>query len=131
LQLRKTFVLEFPPMSKKPTLTLIKPDGTAPDPPRPLGAPGLALWRRVNGEYCIDDAAGVEMLAQACTALDRAEALRQEIDGDGEVIRSRGQIRDHPALKHELAARSFVVRTLARMGLSFEPLRSSPGRPPG
>jgi hypothetical protein len=118
-------------MSKKPALTLIKPGSSSPDPPRKLGDAGLALWRRVNSEYCIDDAAGVEMLAQACTALDRAEALRGEIETDGEVIRSRGQIRDHPALKHELAARSFVVRTLARMGLSFEPLRSSPGRPPG
>jgi hypothetical protein len=26
------------------------------------------------------------MLAQACTALDRAEALREQIDGDGEVL---------------------------------------------
>jgi hypothetical protein len=118
-------------MAKNPTLILVKPGATPPEPPRPLNAPGLALWQRVNSEYDISDAAGVEMLAQACTALDRAEALRQEIDGDGEVIRSRGQIKDHPALKHELAARSFVVRTLARMGLSFEPLRSSPGHPPG
>ena len=36
-----------------------------------------------------------------------------------------------PLLKHELAARAFVVRTLARLGLDLEPVRAGPGRPPG
>jgi hypothetical protein len=69
------------------------------------------------------------MLALACQALDRAEALRREIERDGAVLRVRGTVKDHPALKHELANRAFVVRTLARLGLSFEPLRPSVGRP--
>jgi len=55
--------------------------------------------------------------------------LCEQIDNDGEVIRARGQIKDHPALKHELAARAFVVRTLSRLGLNFE--RCGHGRPPG
>jgi hypothetical protein len=80
-------------------------------------------------EYDIQDSGGLEMLTAACQALDRAEALREEIDRDGEVIRSRGLIRDHPALKHELANRAFVVRTLAKLGLNFEPVRPSAGRP--
>ena len=29
------------------------------------------------------------------------------------------------------AARAFVVRTLCRLGLNFEPLRAGPGRPAG
>ena len=70
------------------------------------------------------------MLAQACAGLDRAEALRAQIDADGDVIRVRGNVREHPAIKLELAARAFVVRTLARLGLNFEPLRTSVGRPP-
>ena len=37
----------------------------------------------------------------------------------------RGQINDHPALKHELAAPAFVCRDLQRMGLNCEPLRPS------
>jgi hypothetical protein len=80
-------------------------------------------------EYAIEDSGGVEMLTQACQALDRAEALREEIDRDGEVIRTRGTVRDHPALKHELANRAFVVRTLAKLGLNFEPVLASSGRP--
>jgi hypothetical protein len=118
-------------MPEKPSLALIRSGGNTPEPPRTLGEAGLALWRRVNTEYDISDASGVEMLLLACQSLDRAEGLRSEIDRDGAVLVSRGQIRDNPCLKHELAARAFVVRTLSRLGLSFEPLRSTPGRPSG
>jgi len=55
--------------------------------------------------------------------------LRREIERDGEVLRVRGTVKDHPALKHELANRAFVVRTLARLGLNFEPVKPSVGRP--
>jgi hypothetical protein len=40
-------------------------------------------------------------------------------------------MRDHSLIKHEIAARSFVVRTLARLGLDLEPVRAGPGRPAG
>ena len=79
-------------------------------------------------EFEVADAAGLEMLCSACAALDRAEACRATIDRDGEIIRSKAGPREHPLLKHELAARSFVVRTLARLGLNFEPIKL-PGRP--
>jgi hypothetical protein len=80
-------------------------------------------------EYQMEDCGGLEMLAQACQALDRAEGLRGEIERDGEVLRLGDTIKDHPALKHELANRAFVVRTLVRLGLNFEPVRPSVGRP--
>ncbi|HEV8465623.1 MAG TPA: hypothetical protein VGQ63_11570 [Pseudolabrys sp.] len=80
-------------------------------------------------EYDLQDSGGLEMLLQACAALDRAENLRLEIDRDGEVIRTRGTVRDHPALKHELANRAFVVRALSRLGLNFETVKPV-GRPP-
>jgi hypothetical protein len=118
-------------MTRKPPLQIVptlSPSG--PEPPRTLGDHGRALWDRVTREYDIADVAGAEMLAQCCTSLDRAEALRAEIERDGPVIRLRGQIKDHPALKHELAARAFVCRTLTRLGLNFEPARTSSGRPP-
>jgi hypothetical protein len=37
-------------------------------------------------------------------------------------------LRDHPGLKHELAARAVVVRTLARLGLDLEAVKPV-GRP--
>ena len=100
-------------------------------PSRKLGNHGLSLWTKVTTEYDMSDAAGAEMLTQACQALDRAELLRAQIDSDGEVIRSRAGLKAHPALRDELAARSFTCRILRQLGLSFEPLRMSPGRPPG
>ena len=87
------------------------------EPPRALGEPGAALWQRVVAEYELSDVGSIEQLAQACAALDRAEACRQQIDADGEVRRSDTGLKEHPLLKHELANRAFVTRTLQRLGL--------------
>jgi hypothetical protein len=114
-------------MAKSPSR--LNPAATPSQPPRTLGDRGLSLWNRITSEYQIEDCGGLEMLAQACQALDRAETLRSEIERDGEVLRLQGTVRDHPALKHELANRAFVVRTLVRLGLNFEPVRPSVGRP--
>jgi hypothetical protein len=114
---------------KSPPTLVTASSATGLQPPRSLGQPGRNLWNRVMAEYDIQDSGGLELLAQACTALDRAEALRTEIDRDGEVIRARGGIKAHPAIKDELSCRAFVVRTLARLGLNFEPVRPSVGRP--
>ncbi len=118
-------------MSKKTSLKLVeKTQPVSPQPSRKLGKCGLALWRSITSEYGIEDAGGIEMLVQACQALDRAEACRDQIDRDGEVIRNKGMLKDHPALKHELANRSFVVRTLHRLGLDVEAIKPI-GRPAG
>ena len=69
------------------------------------------------------------MLAQACTALDRAEALGEAIGADV-VVHTRGGSKPNPALAAELAARSFVVRTLERLGLNVEAIKPV-GRPGG
>jgi len=114
-------------MSKDPSHS--NPAAHASQPPRNLGKAGLSLWNRIMSEYSIEDCGGLEMLAQACQALDRAEGLRDAIARDGEVLRLNDTIKDHPALKHELANRAFVVRTLVRLGLNFEPVRQSVGRP--
>lgn len=118
-------------MTKK--LQVVSGDPLAHVVPSPAGLEthGRALWDSVTAEYDISDAGGVAMLTQACRALDRAESCREQIDCDGELIRTVNGPREHPLLKAEIAARSFVVRTLARLGLMFEPVRLTPGRPPG
>ena len=67
-------------MAKK-TLQLV--DATAPAtaimPPRALGTHGTALWQSILREYDIGDAGGREMLAQACSALDRSEGRRSHL----------------------------------------------------
>jgi hypothetical protein len=91
----------------------------------------MSLWTDITAAYELNDRASSEALFQACCAADRAAACRVQIDQDGEVIKGKGGVRDHPLLKHELAARAFVVRTLGRLGLDLEPVRAGPGRPPG
>jgi hypothetical protein len=113
----------------KPSLVLVEPEITDVAPPFSLGQRGRSLWDRIVGEYDISDAAGIELLAQACSAADLAERLNAEIERDGAVTRSRGAVRAHPAIKDLIAARSFVVRTLIKLGLNFEPVRAGPGRP--
>jgi hypothetical protein len=113
----------------KPTLKMFPTPPTV-EPPSTLGETGRDLWSRVMGAYAIADVGGQELLFQACAAADRAESLRKQIARDGEIIgSSTGMLRDHPAIKHELAARAFVVRTLHRLGLDVEPVRSGAGRP--
>jgi hypothetical protein len=111
-------------------LTVISNSLHVQKPPRKLGRHGMALWQRITNEYGVEDAGGVEMLAQGCAALDRAEACGAQIEKDGEMLRTKTGLKEHPLLKHELAARSFVVRTLQRLGLDVEAIKPI-GRPAG
>jgi hypothetical protein len=116
----------------KPPLRIVaKPDVTGPRPSRSLGEHGQRLWSHVVAEYEVGDAAGIELLTQACQAVDRAEALAGHVAEDGEIVRTPNGIKAHPAIREELACRGFVVRTLQKLGLNYEPLRALPGRPPG
>jgi hypothetical protein len=58
-------------------------------------------WARMISIAAAGNTGGTELLTLACQGLDRAEALREEIDRDGAVIRVRGTIKDHPGLSHE------------------------------
>lgn len=121
----------------KPPLELVNPltnQAKSPrslrEPLRNLGEAGLSLWKRVMSEYAIEDCGGIELLALACQALDRAESLRKQIDQDGEVIRARGMIKSHPSLRDELQNRAFVAKTLTNLGLNYEAIKPV-GRPGG
>ena len=117
-------------MGKKPSLTVVDSATIGIQPPFTLGKHGRSLWDRVQSEYDVADAGGVELLGQACASADLAEQLNEELQREGPVVRSRsGAVRAHPAVKDMLAARSFVVRTLITLGINFEPVRASVGRP--
>jgi P27 family predicted phage terminase small subunit len=118
-------------MVKTPPLSIVSGATVGVSPPRKLEAYGTALWNRVQAEYGIADTGGIELLAQACAALDRAESLAEAIARDGPVIYTRnGAPKSHPAVKDELALRAFITRTLERLGLNVESIRPGPGRPP-
>jgi hypothetical protein len=118
-------------MAKKPRPLHLVADGAGPQPSRTLGKHGQRLWSRIVSEFVIEDAAGIELLTQACQACDRAEALAGHVAEEGEIVRTPTGIKAHPGIREELACRGFVVRTLQKLGLNYEPLRASPGRPPG
>ena len=115
----------------KPPLSLVNLTATLPKPPAKLGPAGATFWRSLMAEYIIEDGASLILLEQAAFAYERAERLRAEIDATGEIIRGRNGPREHPGLRAELAARAFVVKTLAKLGLHFEPTQPSSGRPSG
>jgi hypothetical protein len=82
------------------------------------------------GEYDINDAGGIAILGQVCAAQDRVEQLASVIAIDGCTIVVKGVLREHPALKAELAGRAFICRNLQRLGLNIETLKPI-GRPAG
>lgn len=110
-------------------LSIVGSTETIQSPPRNLGTSGRELWQSIMSEYDISDSGGREILAQVCMSADRAAALAAQINIDGPVILVRGALRDHPALKHELAARAFICRNLQRLGLNVEAIKPV-GRPP-
>jgi hypothetical protein len=103
-----------------------------PTPPGPLGTEGLALWNSVQSEFRVDDIGGVECLYQVCCTKDRLGKLAAQIDAEGEQITTlKNGTREHPLLKAELAARSFINKHLEKLGICSEPIHSGRGRPPG
>jgi hypothetical protein len=116
-----------PKTPARPPLSIVSPETIDGSPPRDLGRHGRKLWDEVQAAYGIADRGGIELLAQACAALDRAEAMAAAIATDGPVIYSRTGV---PAAKDELACRAFVVRTLERLGLNVEGVKPV-GRPTG
>jgi hypothetical protein len=119
-------------MAKKPKLVVIGPSATNPlAAPATLGKAGATLWDSLMSEYRIDDAGGREMLLQICSAADSAADYAAIIASDGAVIRTKGGLKEHPLAKTELATRSFIVRSLHRLGLDIEVSTRGVGRPPG
>jgi hypothetical protein len=81
-------------------------------------------------EYDIHDSGGIEVLAQICATLDRAESLAAEVDRDGPTITTKHGLKEHPALRAELGCRAFITRNLQRLGLNLETIKPV-GRPSG
>ena len=107
-------------------LSVVAATGTKPT--RTLGNHGTILWRAIMAEYQIDDAGGVEMLTAACQQLDRAKSLREQIDRDGDIIRTKAGRRDHPGLKPNWP-RGLLWFEPWRLGLDVEAIKPV-GRPP-
>jgi hypothetical protein len=119
----------MPKTPGRPPFSIVSTKTTGGAPPRDLGQHGRKLWDEVQIAYGITDRGGIELLAQACAALDRAEGLAEAIASDGAIIYTRtGVPKTHPGCKDELNCRAFIVRTLERLGLNVEAVKPV-GRP--
>lgn len=98
-------------------------------PSSTLGEVGQRLWDQIQREYAIEDVASVEVLSHACVVVDRAAELAAGITHDGAVIQTPSGPRPHPAIKAELAARTFVLKALRELGLTQQSIKPV-GRPP-
>jgi P27 family predicted phage terminase small subunit len=78
--------------------------------PRTLGPAGRRLWRAIQAEYEIADAASLNILESLCQVSDRLAECREAIARDGLVVEgSGGQPRPHPLLQTEAEARRALL----------------------
>ena len=100
----------------------------SPKPPASLGVHGRRLWRHVVSGWDLDGVE-LEVLRQACAALDRAEQARRVLDREGLTIAAgRGSIKTHPAAGVERDARIAFARLLREIGLTHEEFPASARR---
>ena len=101
---------------RQPSLSVVNLPSSAPKPPTNLGPAGVNLWRSIMAEYDISDAGGQALLEQAAAAYDRAERLRVEIDRDGEIVRGRAGMREHPGLRGGAGLAVLRLQDAAKVG---------------
>ena len=97
-------------MPRKPLTNPLPSAETSPEPARPLGPDGRALWDRLHAAHNITDAPMLEQVLQVCQAVDLAESA------------------DDP--RSELAARNFVCKVLKNLFPRDDENRRRTGRPP-
>jgi P27 family predicted phage terminase small subunit len=101
-------------------------------PPTHLSTAAKRLWADILTEYSIDDAAGLAILRVALEAFDLSQLARKKIQIDGLTVLGRdGQLRNHPLCTVARDNRAAFLAGLKALNLDLEPLRDSPGRPPG
>jgi hypothetical protein len=88
----------------------------------------MELWNSIQGEYAISDSGGIELLLQGCALADRIAGLVAEIARTGLMIPTKQGSRSNPLLKEEVAARSLLIRTLQKLGVTEESIKPV-GRP--
>ncbi len=103
-----------------------------PSAPKNLSSEAKSLWRKLAGEYAIDDEGGRLILATVCESFDRMREAQQQIRKDGLVQVDRfGQPKPHPAAVIERDSRAGMLQALKSLNLDVEPLNAGPGRPGG
>ena len=92
--------------------------GRLPKAPTGLSTAARGWWRRLLGDYELDDQAGLLLLESALRQFDRAEKARAILDKEGIVVTDRfGQQRAHPAAPLERDARAGMLAVFRALGI--------------
>ncbi|RLA18790.1 MAG: hypothetical protein DRQ56_06760 [Gammaproteobacteria bacterium] len=87
-------------------------------------------WQKLVAEYDINDDGGRLLLMSAMESFDRLRSCQEAIARDGELVKDRfEQLKPHPLLPAETAARAQMLAALKALNLDVEPLRDRPGNP--
>ena len=70
-------------------------------------------------EFAVTRCYDVELLTQACEAVDQIDAIAVELEQSGLTCSNRL----NPLARHQLNLRGFVVRTLTKIGIDEMPVR--------
>ena len=104
-----------------------------PRAPPGLSKPARMWWRKLVGEFEIEDPAGLLILETLLRAHDRMIQARDRLDTEGLTVTDRfGQPKPHPCAVIERDSRAAMLAALRALNLDMEtPLNDRPGRPGG
>lgn len=94
-----------------------------------LGPAGQELWTTIQREHNLRGSGEIAILTQVCKAIDDVDRYGAIIARDGPIIQTKSGPRDHPLIRHQLAARALIARLLLRLGIVKE-AKNPVGRPP-
>lgn len=100
-----------------------------PKPPENLSKTAKEWWKKLVGEYAIDDQYGLMLLQTALEAHDRMNEAAAILNKEGLTVMDRyGQHKQHPAAAIERDQRAQMLAALKQLNLDIEPLGKA-GRP--
>ena len=89
-------------------------------PPAHLAASEVILWKSITRDYKFDNDASLELLTVALEARARMRKCREKIDKQGEVVKDKWkQLKPHPLLLHERAARDSFLKAMRLLNLDL------------
>jgi hypothetical protein len=90
--------------------------------------PGSKFWKKVLGEFELEDPHHLQLLDMACGCLDRIHEAQKEIEADGAFIPNRfGISMEHPGQKVERDNKILFARCIRELCLdSISPEEAYP-----
>jgi len=108
------------PLPDAKKVTALKMASSEPEPLRPLGTEGQALWSRVwaSGATWIAPGTDIELVQILCESMDERQQLREVVMAGGADWRDRVALRNLEAeIKSMLSALAFTPTDRTRLGV--------------